>query len=101
MCPALRAYIPDHARNFGELKDAAHRVAAEMGISQHAWARACASLSVAVAIVCVVVTAARNEEDIRFTKAHYFMGMLKRGERGELDLERSIRYLRFRLKAAA
>jgi replication initiation protein RepC len=98
LCPALQNFVPDHAASFGDLRTGASALAAEMGVSPHGWQRACANLSLVVAIACVVLAANKPDDELHTTKAHYFMGLVKRGEAGGLDLETSFRFMRFKLK---
>jgi hypothetical protein len=76
----------------GDCVRAAYGLTGHLGISHALWAEACAVLGEQAAAVCVVlIDHAMHREDNPVRKPQaYFRSMLRKAERGELHLHKSI-----------
>ncbi len=76
----------------GDCVKAAYGLTAYLGISHSLWAEACAVLGQQAAAVCVVlIDQAMHREDNPVRKPNgYFRSMLRKAERGELHLHKSV-----------
>jgi replication initiation protein RepC len=78
--------------DWADLVEATYAVRGELGVSQASWSEACEVLGRPGAAVCLLVAdraALREFEPVR-TPPAYFRGMVRRAERGELRLCRSL-----------
>ena len=78
--------------NWADLVEAAYALRTNLVISQASWAAACAVLGRNGAAICLLITDQATDRDENPVKcpAAYFRGMVKRAERGELRLHRSL-----------
>ena len=87
----MRAWLPPRRRiSWPALVDAAAAHAAELGISQHAWAEACHMLGRQAATMAVIVISAKHERDLIAAPGGYLRAMTGRAAAGELYLAHSI-----------
>lgn len=92
VAPALSPYVG--GLGWPDLIDGAKRLAADIGISPSLWARACQVMSRQDATTALAIVMTKPANHFTNGPAAYFGGMVKRAERGALNLDRSLWKLR-------
>jgi replication initiation protein RepC len=92
LAPRLAAYMPPRYddRSWPALIEAALWLSAEMGINRTLWARACQVMGREYAAVALALVSTRSAGHFTSGPGGYFAGMLRKFERGELCLSRTI-----------
>ena len=96
--PAFLAILPDPIRErvpprgdiWPAIVDAAAEIAAEIGVSRHAWGEACLDLGRERAAVALTIVAIKHERGIVRSPGGYFRQMTRRHATGELHLRPSV-----------
>ena len=99
LAPRLASYMPAHYddKSWPELIEAALWLSGEMGINRTLWARACQVMGREYATVALALVSTRPAGHFISGPGAYFAGMLRKFERGELCLSRTL----WKLKADA
>ena len=92
LAPRLAPYVPPHSRDysFETIVEAAFWLSGEMGINHSLWARACQVMGRETAAVALAIVSTRPAGHFTSGPGGYFAGMLRKFEKGELHLERSL-----------
>src|ERR1700760_912201 len=92
LAPRLAAYMPPRYddRSWAALIEAALWLSSEMGINRTLWARACQVMGREYAAVALATVSTRPAGHFTSGPGGYFAGMLRKFERGELCLSRTI-----------
>jgi replication initiation protein RepC len=92
LAPRLATYIPPRYdnRSWQALIEAALWLSSEMGINRTLWARACQVMGREYAAVALALVSTRSAGHFTSGPGGYFAGMLRKFERGELCLSRTI-----------
>jgi replication initiation protein RepC len=95
LAPRLAAHVPQQYPDWGEIVDAAGAyLAVELGVSPSLWGEACRALGRPVAAIALAVVSTKPKEHFTRGAGGYFAAMVKRGQKGELHLDRSLWALR-------
>jgi replication initiation protein RepC len=92
LAPRLASYMPARYddKSWPELIEAALWLSSEMGINRTLWARACQVMGREYATVALAVVSTRPAGHFTSGPGGYFAGMLRKFERGELCLSRTL-----------
>jgi replication initiation protein RepC len=92
LAPRLASYMPARAdaRDWPALIEAALWLSGEMGVNRTLWARACQVMGREYAAVALAIVSTRPAEHFTSGPGGYFAGMLRKFERGELCLSRTL-----------
>ena len=92
LTPRLGRYVPSNSRDysFETIVEAAFWLSGEMHISHSLWARACQVMGRETAAVALAIVSTRSDRHFTSGPGGYFAGMLRKYEKGELHLERSL-----------
>jgi replication initiation protein RepC len=92
LAPRLGRYVPPHSYDFSfdTIVEAAFWLAGEMDISPSLWARACQLMGRETAAVALATVSTRPAGHYTSGPGGYFAGMLRKFEKGELHLERTL-----------
>jgi replication initiation protein RepC len=96
LAPRLGSYLrrsPDQPA-WPEIVDAAEWLSGELGVSRTLWAHACGVMGRGLAAVALAFVTTRPEGHFTSGPAGYFAGMVKKAEKGELHLDRTLWKLR-------
>lgn len=96
--PAFLAMMPDPMRFrvpargpvWPAIVDAAADIAADIGISRHAWGEACIGLGREAAAIALAVVAVKHERGVVYSPGGYLRQMTRRHAAGELRLAPSV-----------
>jgi replication initiation protein RepC len=99
LAPALAPYLPAPLANqtWPAIVEAAHWLSGELGINHTLWARACHVMGREYAAVALALVTTRPAAHFTSGPGGYFAGMLRKFEKGELHLDRTLWKLRTRL----
>ena len=102
LAPRLAPYMPARFNDmdWAALIEAALWLSGEMGINRTLWAQACAVMGREYAAVTLAVVSTRPAEHFTSGPGGYFAGMLRKFERGELCLSRTLWKLKDQLWGA-
>jgi replication initiation protein RepC len=102
LAPRLAAYIPARSdqRDWPAIVEGALWLSGEMGINRTLWARACQIMGREYAAVALAIVSTRPASHFTSSPGGYFGGMLKKFERGELCLSRTLWKLKDQLWGA-
>jgi replication initiation protein RepC len=92
LAPRLSPYMParSDARDWPAIVEAALWLSSEMGINRTLWARACQVMGREYAAVALALVSTRPASHFTSSPGGYFGGMVKKFERGELCLSRTL-----------
>jgi replication initiation protein RepC len=94
LAPRLGQYVRPGAAQWGDILDAADCLRRELGISASLWGQACTGMGRDRAVLALAIVSTKDAEHFRRSAGGYFAGMVRKDERGELHLERSLWALR-------
>jgi replication initiation protein RepC len=95
LAPRLGQWIePGRTLTWGHVLNAADYLRGELGVSRSLWADACESMGRARATLALAIVSTKPEAHFTRSAGGYFAGMVRKHERGELRLERSLWALR-------
>ncbi len=94
LAPRLAPYIPHGTLTWPLVVDAADWLRGELGVSRSLWAEACQTMGRDRAVLALAIVSTKAEGHFTGSAGGYFAGMVKKHERGELRLERSLWALR-------
>jgi replication initiation protein RepC len=102
LAPRLAAYVPalSDARDWLAIVEGALWLSGEMGINRTLWARACQVMGREYAAVALAIVSTRPASYFTSSPGGYFAGMLRKFEKGELCLSRTIWKLKDQLWGA-
>ena len=91
LAPRLTSHVLSNKPDWRDIVDAAGQgLRTELGISLSLWGEACRVMGRISATVAVAIVSTKPPEHFTRGAGGYFAGMLRRAERGELHLERSL-----------
>jgi replication initiation protein RepC len=92
LAPRLSPYVParSDARDWPAIVEAALWLSGEMGINRTLWARACQVMGREYAAVTLAIVSTRPAGHFTSCPGGYFAGMLRKFEKGELCLSRTL-----------
>jgi replication initiation protein RepC len=92
LAPRLGRYVLPHSRDFlfEAIVEAAFWLCGEMGINHTLWARACQLMGRETAAVALAIVSTRPDTHFTSGPGGYFAGMMRKFEKGELHLERTL-----------
>ena len=92
LAPRLAPYMPAHTddKTWPAIIEAALWLSGEMGINRTLWARACQVMGREYAAVALAIVSTRPAGHFTSSPGGYFAGMLRKFERGELCLSRTL-----------
>jgi replication initiation protein RepC len=94
LAPRLGQYVPPGPVSWGHVLDAADWLRGELGVSRSLWAEACQSMGRDDAAVALAIVSTKAEAHFSSSAGGYFAGMVRKHQRGELHLQRSLWALR-------
>ena len=96
LAPRLERYLHRSPNQpaWPEIVDAAEWLSGELGVSRTLWAHACGVMGRGLAAVALAFVTTRPEGHFTSGPAGYFAGMVKKAEKGELHLDRTLWKLR-------
>ena len=95
LAPRLADHLPNHYPDWRDIVDAAGgSLRHDLGVSQPLWGEACRVLGRPMAAVALAVVSTKPPEHFTRGAGGYFAAMIKRAEKGELHLDRSLWKLR-------
>jgi replication initiation protein RepC len=94
LAPRLAQYIPHGTLTWNHVLDAADWLRGELGVSRSLWADACNTMGRDQAALAMAIVSTKSESHFSRSAGGYFAGMVRKHERGELHLERSLWALR-------
>jgi replication initiation protein RepC len=74
--------------------DAADWLRGELGVSRSLWAEACQSMGRDEAVLAIAIVSTKSAAHFSRSAGGYFAGMVRKHQRGELHLQRSLWALR-------
>ena len=74
--------------------DAADWLRGELGVSRSLWAEACQSMGRDEAVLALAIVSTKSAAHFSRSAGGYFAGMVRKHQRGELHLQRSLWALR-------
>lgn len=90
MPEAMRGRVPHRGPVWRPIVDAAGDIAADIGISRHAWGDACLDLGPEAAAIALAIVAVKHQRGIVHSPGGYFRQMTRRHATGELHLAPSV-----------
>jgi replication initiation protein RepC len=94
LAPRLAQYVPHGAVTWPHVLDAADWLRGELGISRSLWAEACQSMGRDEAALALAIVSTKSEGHFTRSAGGYFAGMVRKHQKGELHLQRSLWALR-------
>jgi replication initiation protein RepC len=94
LAPRLAQYIPHGTLTWNHVLEAADWLRGELGVSRSLWAEACKTMGRDRAALAMAIVSTKSEGHFSRSAGGYFAGMVRKDERGELHLERSLWALR-------
>ena len=94
LAPRLERWLPRGDLTWPVIIEAADWLSGELGISRTLWAQACHLMGRSDAAVAVALVSTRPAEHFSSSAAGYFAGMVRKFEKGELHLDRTLWRLR-------
>ena len=96
LAPRLERYLQRNLAQpaWPDIVNAAEWLSGELGVSRTLWAHACLVLGRGMAAVALAFVTARPEGHFTKGPAGYFAGMVRKAEKGELHLDRTLWKLR-------
>jgi replication initiation protein RepC len=94
LAPRLAQYVPHGTVTWPLVLDAADWLRGELGVSRSLWAQACQTMGRDLAALALAIVSTKAADHFSRSAGGYFAGMVRKHERGELRLERSLWALR-------
>ena len=95
LAPRLGRYVTSESPTWREIVDAAGTwLRPELGVSPSLWGEACRVMGREQAALALALVSTKEPGHFRSTAGGYFAGMVRKAERGELHLERTVWALR-------
>ena len=94
LAPRLAQYVPHGTLTWPVVLDATDWLRGELGVSRTLWAQACQTMGRDRAALALAIVLTKPESHFSRSAGGYFAGMVRKAERGELRLERSLWALR-------
>jgi replication initiation protein RepC len=94
LAPRLGQYVRPGAALWGDILAAADALRRELGVSASLWGQACNSMGRDRAVLALAIVSTKDAAHFSRSAGGYFAGMVRKDERGELHLERSLWALR-------
>jgi replication initiation protein RepC len=94
LAPRLAQYIPHGTLTWSLVLDATDWLRGELGVSRSLWAEACKTMGRDRAALALAIVSTKSAAHFSRSAGGYFAGMVRKDERGELRLERSLWALR-------
>ena len=94
LAPRLAQYIPHGTVTWPHVLDAADWLRGELGVSRSLWAEACQSMGRDEAVLAIAIVSTKSAAHFSRSAGGYFAGMVRKHQRGELHLQRSLWALR-------
>lgn len=95
LAPRLRPYLATTTPNWLAIIEAADWLRHDLGVSKPLWGDACLAMGREQAAIALALVSAKPADHFRTTPGGYFHGMVKKAQKGELNLGRSIWGMRF------
>jgi len=94
LAPRLGQYVPAGTVTWSHVLDATDWLRGELGVSRSLWADACKGMGRDRAALALAIVSTKDQAHFNSSAGGYFAGMVRKDERGELHLERSLWALR-------
>jgi replication initiation protein RepC len=96
LAPRLAQYIPPglNSVTWSHVLDAADYLRGDLGVSRSLWAEACQSMGRDQAALALAIVSTKPEAHFSRSAGGYFAGMVRKHQKGELHLQRSLWALR-------
>jgi replication initiation protein RepC len=94
LAPRLAQYVPHGTLTWPVVLDATDWLRGELGVSRTLWAQACQTMGRDRAALALAIVSTKPADHFSSSAGGYFAGMVRKAERGELRLERSLWALR-------
>ena len=94
LAPRLAQYVPPGTVTWHHVLDAADWLRGELGMSRSLWAEACQSMGRDEAALALAIVSTKAAAHFSRSAGGYFAGMVRKHQRGELHLQRSLWALR-------
>jgi replication initiation protein RepC len=95
LAPRLADYLPQRFPDWGDIVAVAGTLLREdLGVSQSLWGEACRVMGRQLAAVTLAIVSTKPKEHFSRGAGGYFAAMVKRAQKGELHLDRSLWKLR-------
>ena len=94
LAPRLAQYVRPGPVKWSDVLDAADYLRGELGVSRHLWGEACQSMGRDAAAVAMAIVSTKPEAHFTRSAGGYFAGMVRKHQKGELHLQRSLWALR-------
>jgi replication initiation protein RepC len=94
LAPRLAQYLRPGTVTWPHVLDAADYLRGELGVSRPLWGEACQSMGRDQAVLALAIVSTKSEAHFTRSAGGYFAGMLRKHQRGELHLQRSLWALR-------
>ena len=94
LAPRLAQYVPHGTLTWPVVLDATDWLRGELGVSRTLWAQACQTMGRDRAALALAIVSTKPADHFSRSAGGYFAGMVRKAERGELRLERSLWALR-------
>jgi replication initiation protein RepC len=92
LAPRLENYMPARFRDYSwpSIVEAALWLSGELGVNRTLWATACQTMGREIAAIALAIVSTRPPHHFTSGPGGYFAGMLRKYEKGELRLERTL-----------
>jgi len=94
LAPRLRPFVRSDNPTWPEIVEAADWLRGELGVSRPLWVEACRVMGRECAAVAIAIVSTKSPEHFLRGPGGYFAGMVRKAEKGELHLDRTIWALR-------
>src|ERR1700733_6827908 len=94
LAPRLGQYVRPGPVTWDHVLDAADWLRGELGISRSLWVEACPSMGRDEAVLALAIVSTKTAAHFSRSAGGYFAGMVRKHQRGELHLQRSLWALR-------
>jgi replication initiation protein RepC len=94
LAPRLAPYVPHGALTWPHVLDAADWLRNDLGVSRSLWGEACQSMGRDQAVLALAIVSTKSQGHFTRSAGGYFAGMVRKHQRGELHLQRSLWALR-------
>ena len=94
LAPRLAQYVPPGTVTWPHVLDAADYLRGELGVSRSLWGEACQSMGRDEAAIALAIVSTKPVAHFSRSAGGYFAGMVRKHQKGELHLQRSLWALR-------
>ena len=94
LAPRLAQYVPPGRVTWPDVLNAADYLRGELGVSRPLWGEACQSMGRDQAALAIAIVSTKPQAHFSRSAGGYFAGMVRKHQRGELRLQRSLWALR-------